>query len=171
MHTLRHLSFIFVVLYVSLNNHLSRAAWHDETFEVTTENITTSDSTEPDTDYFDDTRSNKNGATRDEIIVMNDYEYDYDGGKNEKASKENDKHVIVRERKCMPLSECYFYNELLNHPSLPREVVDNELKIQQCGYEMVSEEHSGNTMFKHYVLMTMLFMTTYLSLPLPCLYL
>ena len=171
MRTLGNLTFVFVLLCRPFNTHVSHASWADEIFEITTENVIKNDSIDPAADYSDDTGSNESGANKNETTAINDYEYEYDVYEKDEASKENDKNVIVRERKCMPLSECYYYNDLLNHPSLPREVVDNELKIQQCGYDMVSDEHSGNTMFKHHVLMTMLFMTPCLSLPLPCLYL
>ena len=159
-----YLAVIFVCLCGSYRNHASHAVWHDEDFKITKENITqNNDSIETSTkfDYYNEhfidyeedgneTRSTKNGAiTADDTNATNYYKYAYDADGNEIPSTESDKNVTLRERECVPLSACYFYSELLNHPSLPREVVEKELQKQECGFNGVNNERKGRKLFEN----------------------
>ena len=80
--------------------------------------------------------------------TQNYYDYEYDVNGNENPNTETDKNVTVREHECIPLSDCYFYTEQLDHPSLPREVVEIELKKQECGFDGVNNEPKGKELFE-----------------------
>ena len=87
-----------------------------------------------------------------EATAKNDYDYDHEGAVNtiETPTAENDKNPTVRERECKLLSNCYFYNQLLKHPSIPRTLVEKDLKKENCGFDSASNETKGKGLFQNW---------------------
>ena len=158
MHRVINLTLVFVFLCESYRIHPSHFISRDEIFEMTTENVTQNDLIESASKfnssdeyvydykaYPNDTESTENGTTAaNDIRAINYQDYEYDVNGHETPFKDDDKNVTVWERECIPLSDCLFYNELLNDPSSPREVVAIELKKHECGFDEVNTEQKGN---------------------------
>ena len=87
-------------------------------------------------------------------------EKDYDDADND---DEIVKNATLRKRECILLTECYFYTKLLDHPTLPREVVEKDIKKHACGFVegfIRNGGKKGKWLFKNDILMNILFLTT-----------
>ena len=66
---------------------------------------------------------------------------------------------MMRKRECILLTECDFYTELLDHPTVPREVAENDIKTHACGFVegfVRNGGQKGKWLFKNGVLMNIL---------------